>query len=276
MSGAARSLVGAAERPRPPWLPPLPRQFDPVDPELLGLIDRPAEQSQVGWKSPSGSIMVLGPPGSGRSSALRRIAYASAVRGADLLVVDAGGGLADLVDWPTTRTHLTGDDVLLVQRLVSRVATEVRLRAASPGPPMLLLIDGWKSIAGPLDALDYGTTMGNLADLAARGPGAGIGVVVSGEPELEHHRMAISFATTLRLGIESNRPAGRGRLGSDELQLARCDQGVRPPAPVNPPARHPLHRRPPPAHPGQQARSPGPQHHRPSRSGWAATPRSPS
>ncbi len=237
VSGAARSLVGAAERPRPPWLPPLPRRFDPADPELLGLIDRPAEQSQVGWKSPSGSIMVLGPPGSGRSSALRRIAGASAVRGADLLVVDAGGDLADLVDWPTTRTHLTGDDIPLVQRLVSRVAAEVRLRAASPGPPMLLLIDGWKSIAGPLDALDYGTTMGNLADLAARGPGAGIGVAISGEPELEHHRMAISFATTLRLGIEGDRPAGRGRLGSDEVQLARCDQGVRPPAPANPPAR---------------------------------------
>lgn len=226
----ADRLSAATERPLPPWLPPLPALFEPVEPELIALVDRPHEQSQVGWRSPSLSTMVLGPPGSGRSTALRRIAYSAASAGADLLLVDAGGGLRDVACWPASRTHLTGEDVALVQRLVAKVAAELRLRAESAGPPVVLLIDGWRLISGSLDALDYGATATAVADLAARGPTVGIRVVVSGDPDLEHHRMAGSFASVLRLGVDGDPRPGRGLLGTDEAQVAHCDPGTRPPA----------------------------------------------
>ncbi len=227
MVAAARTLARGTARPTPPWLPPLPLRFESGDPGCLGLLDRPSEQCQVDWRSPGGSILVLGPAGSGRSAALRRIACAAAASGADLLVVDAGDGLSDLADWEVTRSHLTIDDVPLIQRLVGRVAAEVRSRAACEAPPVLLIVDGWKLVGGPLDALDYGATMAGLADLAARGPAVGVTVIASGDPELEHHRMASSFSTVVRLGGAGRAP-GRGRIDADEVQLARCERGTRP------------------------------------------------
>jgi S-DNA-T family DNA segregation ATPase FtsK/SpoIIIE len=233
---SARLAAAGIEAPRPPWLPPLPSVYTTADPVLIGLLDRPAEQSQVSWPAPSGSVMLLGSPASGRSSALRRFGWTAAAAGAELLVIDPGQGLRDVAAWPAVRTHLDGQDPLLVQRLVGRLADELRFRSTTPGHPALLLVDGWEVLSKPLDALDYGSTMSKIADLAVRGPAAGITVVISGELQLQHHRIATSFTTTVRLGVdERGRPvpngliAGRGRLGADEIQIARCDRGVRPP-----------------------------------------------
>ena len=228
---AADQLSVAGDRPQPPWLPPLPAQVRPDDPAVIGLIDLPDRQSQVPWVSPAGSVMVLGPPASGRSSALRRLARAAAADGADLLVVDAGDGLRDLTGWPTCRTRLAAQDVLLVQRLAARLTTELRLRTDSPGPPMVLVVDDWELISGPLDALDYGATLAAIADLAGRGPAVGLRVLISGGLQLEHHRMAGAFASVLRMGIGGHGLPGRAVLDADEIQVARCDSGVPAPEP---------------------------------------------
>ena len=236
--GWAGIAATGIETPLPPWLPPLPTGYASTDPVLIGLVDRPAEQRQVGWSAPSGSVMVLGSPASGRSSALRRFGWTAAAAGADLLIIDPGQGLRELAAWPSVRTHLDGQDPLLVQRVVGRLADEHRLRSATPGSPLMLLVDGWELISGPLDALDYGSTMSAIADLAARGPAAGITVVISGDLQLQHHRIASSFITTVRLGIDERGTAllngpvvGRGRVGTDEIQIAQCDRDV-PPTPV--------------------------------------------
>ncbi len=219
--------------PRRDWRPPgsnprarlgyhhCPGVYATADPVLIGLLDRPAEQRQVSWPAPSGSVMVLGSPASGRSSALRRFGWTAAAAGADLLVIDPGQGLRDVAAWPAVRTHLDGQDPLLVQRLVAGSPASSGSGPPLPGPPVLLLVDGWELLSGPLDALDYGTTMSRIADLAARGPAAGITVVVSGDLQLQHHRIASSFTTTVRLGIDERGTAVRERTDRGSGQAGR-------------------------------------------------------
>ena len=89
---ATSAATKGAPRPAPPWLPALPRVYRPMDAgrderTQVALIDRPADQEQVGLCLPPGSTMVLGPPGSGRTTALRRFGWVAAAAGAQLLVV---------------------------------------------------------------------------------------------------------------------------------------------------------------------------------------------
>jgi S-DNA-T family DNA segregation ATPase FtsK/SpoIIIE len=233
---AVRRKTGGLPAARPPWTPPLPLRFTPSDPEVVGLLDDLDQQQQVGQIVPTGSIMLLGPPGSGRSCGLRRLAWCAAARGACLLVVDPSASLADLGRWPSTRTYLTGEDPMLVQRLVQRLQEALRTESTSgrssgnPRSEMLVLLDGWDAISGALEALDFGTTMADLADLAARGPTAGLRVAVSAEPRLQHHRHAGAFTSVVRFGTDDRgelRPAvpGRGFLGRNEIQWAYAPAG---------------------------------------------------
>lgn len=227
----------------PPWLPPLPRRLQLADPQLLGLADHPDEQAQRPVPVPPGSLLVTGPAGSGRSTALHRWAHAAAVAGADLLLIDAGHGLAGPGAWSATATRLDGCDPTLVLRLIARVADEVGRRGGRPGRPMALVLDDWDAVSGPLDQLDYGSWSGRLADIAARGPACGIRVAVAGGLRLQHHRFAASCAATLLLGAPNARgeprpdaPPGRGRwsAGGPEVQVALPPPG--PPVPVSSPA----------------------------------------
>jgi S-DNA-T family DNA segregation ATPase FtsK/SpoIIIE len=245
---AARAKATGLRTPRPPWTPPLPVLYEPSDPGVVGLVDRPSEQRQVGLAAPAGSILLLGPPGSGRSSGLRRLAWCAAHRGAALLVVDAGGSLSDLSGWPATRTYLSGEDPSLVQRLVRRLTDGLHQAAPSPGTPLLLVVDGWDAISGALETLDFGATLSAVADLAARGPASGLRVAVSGELRLQHHRVAGSFASVVRLGSDERGDArasvpGRGFHGSNEIQWAYAPHGIAPPntpAPTTGPVIRPL------------------------------------
>jgi len=237
---AARTAWSGKQMPAPPWLPALPQliQARPGD-RSIALIDRPLEQQQYPLDTPPGSLMVLGPPGSGRSNLLRRYAWCAAATGADLVVVDPAGGLAELAHWPTSRTHLNGEDPVLVQRLIARLQEELKRRVNMPGRPILLVVDGWEAIHTGLDALDYGATLTSLADLAGRGPASGLCVIISGELRLQHHRLATSFTSTIRLGVDHRgephaSPAGRGFFGSAQIQclLAAPGTAAPPPAPL--------------------------------------------
>lgn len=232
---AAARAAAAGRRPPPPWLPALPARYCPSDDQVLGLLDEPAQQRQRQWRATARSTLVVGGPGSGRSMFLRRLGWSAAATGDDLLVVDTGGQLADLAAWPAVRSHLDGRDPVLVQRLIRRLADDLRERANRPGPPVTVLLDDWDILGRELDALDFGISTVALAEAAAHGPPLGVRVAVAGDLRLQHHRMSSGFGGVLRLGVDARGelaplPAGRGWWQDTEVQCALTPAEVARPA----------------------------------------------
>jgi len=114
---AAEDLPRAAE----PWQPPLPRSVAAADvppgPGLpLALADLPDELTRgpVRWDPDAGHLLVLGGPGSGRSTALAAVATAGLAAGR---AVHAVGVPARLLP-PGVASVLAADDVTRVARLL--------------------------------------------------------------------------------------------------------------------------------------------------------------
>lgn len=128
------------------------------------------------------------------------------------------------------------------------MSTEAAARVGRSGrrdQPIGLLIDDWDPLAATLDAVDFGHWQTQIAELAGRGPAAGIRVAIAGGQRLAQHRLAQAFGATVLLGAPSvtgdptpGAPPGRGRLlGPDrgEVQLAvpAADVDVTGPAPLD-------------------------------------------
>lgn len=213
----SNELASGLRRPAPPWLPALPERIRLTDPTLLGLLDLPAQQDQRPWRLPADSLLICGPARSGRTAAGRRWLQALAADGGELLVVDGGGGLTDLAAHPAVTTYLTVADPSLVLRLLELLTAEAAGRSGGQG--IGLLLDGWEPLAAALDLLDFGQWQLRIAELAGRGPAAGIRLAVTGGPRLDQHRLAQAFGSRLLLGLPNNfgeptpgTPPGRGRL----------------------------------------------------------------
>ena len=251
---AAARRLAPAPAPRP-WLPHLPRVLTPVDlatlgsadsrapdspgaPEAIGLLDRPEEQRQLPYALPTTSTLVVGPPGSGRSTALRACARAAAAVPGSLVVLDTTGALADLARWPATTTMLDDREPALLLRAVDRLRAELVARAASPqraAVPLVVLVDGWESVVSTLDTVDYGAAGGVLGEIAARGPALGVRVIAAGSPRAAVSRYAPSFPTVLALGDPDrfgqprpDAPPGRARVGAHHLQIVSAPAGPPP------------------------------------------------
>ncbi|MBM9468204.1 FtsK/SpoIIIE domain-containing protein [Nakamurella leprariae] len=244
------ALVAAAggRRAAQPWLPPLPdvvRVADlaalgaATDSGVLGLVDEPERHRRRLWRPGATSLLVVGTPGSGRSSTLRRVGQVAASSGGALVVLDGTGGLADLRSWPAVSTHLGAADADLFGRAVQRLTDELHRRSpptgpdvdGGSGPAITVLVDGWETVTTALDAGDFGVASTALAHLAAHGAGRGVVVVACGATRLTHHRHAESFAQHLTLGpptAVAGRPAarrpgrpvpGRGRSLDADVQI---------------------------------------------------------
>lgn len=113
----------------PLWLPPLPARWEPGQRPGPGavwaLVDRPAtrEQCAIHWDPLDGALLLIGPPRSGRTSALRAIAAHAAARGLRPVLLPQDPRLA-------SRTLVLAserDDVLLavddVDGALTRLAT---------------------------------------------------------------------------------------------------------------------------------------------------------
>ncbi|MDQ6658532.1 MAG: FtsK/SpoIIIE domain-containing protein [Actinomycetota bacterium] len=228
------SIASASIRlPAPPWLPPLADRIELTDPTQLGILDLPDLPAQRPWRLPAGSLLIAGAAGSGRTAALRRWGQAMAASGAELLVVDGGGSLADLADNGWAATYLTAGDPQLVLRLFELLTSEAAARAGGGDQQkqqLGLMIDDWDPLAAALDTVDFGHWQTTIAELAGRGPAAGIRVAIAGGQRLSQHRVAQAFGASVQLGLPSptgeavpGAPTGRGRLGgsqSGEVQLA--------------------------------------------------------
>jgi len=226
-----------------------------------GLVDRPTEQRQVPAVfdiARGGHLLAAGAPQSGRSTLLRTLAGVLAAQvspdDAHLYVLDGGGALASLAALPHCGAVVTPDDPDRVDRLLRRLAGELRTRAGqlSVGghsglaeyravqppearPPFLLVFaDRYDA----LESVDGGRLVQQLEGLMRDGLAAGIRVVVTGDrrlltgrlAELAENKIVLRMADRndyLVAGLRSkaipaDMPSGRGFTmpGDDLLQVA--------------------------------------------------------
>ena len=257
-----RAAAEGLDLPPRPWLPPLTDRLRaedleagdggcPADTALaVGLLDSPDTQRQrplvldlaagSGW-------LVVGGPRSGRTTALRTVLREAVHRlppgRLQVHVVDNGGGglAAEAARLAHTGTAVGHDDPYRSERLVARLRDAVdRRRADGPtgGPHLLLLVDGWESLAAQLDEADPGGGSSGLLRLLRDGGAAGLTCVVTADRAVPGSRLAAAASTRLVLplpdradyavagvpprAVPGSRPPGRAVVGEDaaECQLA--------------------------------------------------------
>ncbi len=219
---AARSAAGGGLLGRRPWLPPLPLEFPAPDdrPACLAVADVPEEQARRLLDLPESSMLVTGPPGSGRSTALRRVAQIAAHRGAELIVIDGAGDLADLARWSAVTSYLDLGDPQLLLRALALLADPAR--RPSDAHVRYLIVDHYDLAAAELERADYLTGSSLLAELTARSGGT-VRIAATGPEALAHQRAAGAFRTQIELGRpDRDAPPGRGRWDGVDVQLTAC------------------------------------------------------
>ena len=195
--------------PRAPWLPPLPdtiaagelRVPDGSPAIALGRLDLPAEQRQppLLLTVPGESALVVGGPGSGRTTTLLTAGLAAARRfGADELTLHTIGRDAALPDilagLPHAGTFVTGETRELLPGLLRALAAPAA--RGRPGPA-LLLVDDWDLVLAECDD----ALAGLCADLLSRLPGPATSVLVAGGRSLLNPRVAATFPTRIVLPL---------------------------------------------------------------------------
>lgn len=238
---ASRRWAGRPD-PRRPWLPPLPTRLDaaqlPHKPGTdaggafaLGLLDEPAVQRQrAWWFSPARdrNLLVVGGPGSGRSTVLRMVEHAA--RHNDASCVRIG----------TDREHAWDT----IERLASGPGGLGSL--GSPGSPSghgadaaatLILIDDLDALIAGFPG-DYAAKFAaHIETLLREGVRSGVSVVATVQRmPIAGTRIGEAFNSRLVLGMQhradhlatgadpqtfvSHRPAGRGVIDGTEVQIA--------------------------------------------------------
>jgi DNA segregation ATPase FtsK/SpoIIIE, S-DNA-T family len=194
---------------QPPWLPPPPDRLSQRSLELLspdcpegcgptawsdqpgrltlriGLADHPGRRLQHswGWRPEGGNLGITGGPRSGRTTAVRALAAATAV---PMYVIHGVGTLSDLEGWPGIAAVVPAGDVERCERLLRLLAALVRDRrstaeAASPTrAPVLLLIDGWEAMVDAWLPYDHAGSVDDVLRLMRDGPAAAVFTAVTG------------------------------------------------------------------------------------------------
>ncbi len=261
---AALGAQARAERTTPPhrpWLPPLPDQLpaDALDRWRtagagsvlrIGLCDVPDHQRQTPLEldlAVGGGWAFVGGPRSGRTTALRTVlaeAVAQLPPGAlHVHVLDHGGGAlaADAAPGPHTGTTIGRDDPHRTLRLVTRLLEEVDRRRAegcAGAPALLVLVDGWESLAAQLEEAEPATGASGLLRLVRDGAAARLTVALTTDRAVPGSRVAGALHTRVVLplpdradyavagiaarAVPGHRPPGRALVGEDavECQLA--------------------------------------------------------
>jgi S-DNA-T family DNA segregation ATPase FtsK/SpoIIIE len=251
-----REAVGLLDlaSPRKPWLDALPASLplrtleQPADPAeaAVGLIDDPEHQSQYPFildLAETGSVLVYGAGGSGKSSLLRSLATSLARRsrvsnfhvyGLDF----AGHGLRPLEALPHCGAVIAGGDIERVERLFTVLRRRIDSRkealaehrvfsieelaqvSGQDVPRTLVLLDGYSNflatfervtMASPIDALPRlmsdGRAVGVHFVLTADRRGAFSSTIASAAPEKIIFRMAAED-DYLTLGLDLRRVRG--------------------------------------------------------------------
>jgi S-DNA-T family DNA segregation ATPase FtsK/SpoIIIE len=195
---AIRAAAGDRPPATGPWLPPLPARVAssdvPPGPGLpLALADLPDDLARgpVRWDADAGHLLVLGGPGSGRSTALSAAAAAALAEGRPVHAV----GLPAVLLPPGVSSRLAADDGPRVARLIRLLAGS---RPAGERRP-LLVVDDVATVVATLAPLARGAALECLEQLwaAAGGP---VAVAAAGGIGAATQRLAPFFADRLVLG----------------------------------------------------------------------------
>ena len=268
---AAAAHADGLAAPYRPWTAPLPAVVPlaalPAVPGalLFGVADRPAEQRQepLAVELGTGHVGIIGSGRTGRTSTLRALAAGLArahpPTAVQLHVVDGARGLVGLRALPHVGVVADDDDPERLERLLTRLAAEVRARrgllaergassvvelGVDAPPAIVLLVDDW---AGTLETEGNGPAA--LQDLLGGGAAAaGVTVCVAGDERLLRgrllnrldHRLCLRLnnppdATALGLSprnLPEELPPGRGLWAADgvEVQVPLLDPDPRGPA----------------------------------------------
>lgn len=200
---AARRAAEGRRGPGVPWCPALPpvvatADVPPGDGLALALADVPDEQRRapVRWRPAAGPLLVLGGPGSGRSTALLTVAAEAARRGTHVHAVGLpAAGLRAVVDPSVLGTVVPLDDAHRTGLLLHRLLTDARDR-----PAAVLLVDRLDVLLESLGRHARGVA----ADLLAttwRDPVPGVALAASAAVVPSVTRLLGDFPTRLVLPV---------------------------------------------------------------------------
>jgi len=187
---------GQQSRAHQVWLPPLTRSPNLADlgdagggelSVVIGLVDLPFEQRRaplvVELGGAGGNVAVVGAPQSGKSTSVRTLLTALAVRGdpqrIQFYCLDFGGGtLETLQRLPHVGSVATRSEGELVRRIVNHVGAILATRESRSEVDVygdvFLVIDGWSTVREEFPDLEA-----TISGYAARGLSFGIHVILT-------------------------------------------------------------------------------------------------
>ncbi len=234
---------GASARPRIPWPEPLPaREIDTGPTWAHGwcLVDDPDNQRvyREGWTPGDGHLVVVGGPGSGRTTTLGAAALVSVDSGAHVYVIDLDGGvLAELEVLAPVGAAVAPADTERRRRLLRRLDEEVvrrRSTGAGGSPEIVLVIDDLGGLSRAHDPVRDTEPHDQLERIWADGPAVGVYIAASVGRVADLPAAMLASAGTvlvhptldgndsLRFGVaplDSDSPPGRARRAIDGAEL---------------------------------------------------------
>ncbi len=213
---------------------------------VIGFVDEPEAQDQypaVVNLGRAGGLLVLGAPGSGKSSTLRTLAVAAALDdsvagggGLDIVGLDFGSRqMSILADLPQCAAVAAGDEIEAVTRVISVLGNEFDRRrsrseeaTAAGDSTILLIIDGLDNLIQALEQSSHASGLlpyyDRLVEIVANGRHSGI-LTVATAYRRAGLRMALSAAFTERILLRQSDSsdyldAGVGSQLAADLDLA--------------------------------------------------------
>ncbi|MCB0977983.1 MAG: hypothetical protein KDB02_11050, partial [Acidimicrobiales bacterium] len=218
---------------RRPWPDPLPAELDLTDLRegatgradqalTLGLADDPDEQAlpPYRWEPTDGTLLVVGRPGSGTTTALTTTVLAAAQKWSaselHVHIVDMGAGdLLPLAGLPQVGAVIAADERERQRRLIADLAADLAARRADPHhghPRRLLIVDGIGAFHEHWDELDPSGTWPRFVDVVSRGAEVGIHAALAANGAVRLPVQLVS-ACTQRLVLELADPADAAAFG---------------------------------------------------------------